>query len=1085
MIPFKNLIGLAILFNIALSEIAFSQSNFYTFKITEPGVYQITAEEAKKLGASTIEEVAIFGYPGMLPQKLDQSQLSLQEIPSLILNGSKYFYLEGPHVFQENEEIGWEYKHHLYSDSLSYVIHVSHQGKLLEEQEIKGTPKDNEEILFQLKAFKGEEKNILNSGREWYSEPIFPGSSKTISVFTDSGHPEKWKLFGKLMASSVSNSIITVLADDKPIYELPIDAIPTSTYGAKGKEEFIYTEFTPTENRLERIRFPFQSADLNAMAYWNYIAVAIPFSSFDLAPGIYYHWKNSSYSIKTYSNLQYWDVSNFYHPVRIKESDKISISSKKLAVFNPSEAPKLLRQKLIPVSIKENLGSPSLLIITTDEFSFAANKLKSHKTNLGINTEVVFLKDIYNSFSYGNKDITGIRNFIAKIYQESKSLKNVLILGKGTFDYKGKLGGRPNIVPTYSSRNSLDPLKSYSSDDYYALIDFGQGMWEETLAGDESLQIGIGRLPIINKEEANLVVDKIINYENSSQQGFWKKDISFFADDGDKSVHMQHAESFSSYLNQNNPEIHQNKLYLDRFEQTSAGESQTSFSVKDALQKTLDDGTLILNYIGHGNESTLTHEEVFQVKDIENWPVQKKLALWVTATCEFGRHDNPFLRSAAEELLIAPNKGAIGLLSTGRPVFSNVNFSLNQSFIRSVFQSENGIYQDLGEIYKQTKNQSLNGSLNRNFSLIGDPSLKLANPELSIEVTSIQDKEGNSLENIHRTKEVILEALLIDPLTGATQFGFEGTYELEILGKPVETETLGDENNPFSFSEDKTVLFRGSGIVSEGEIKSTFILPKGIDEAEISGKIRLSAQESKVNGFEAFGYSSAIISNESGDIIDSEGPAIEVFANGTAIQKQSFPSKSLNMELVFEDSSGIDISGQFAGRNILIQVNNGEEINLNQDFVASDNSYKKGQVSFFLTGLEEGKNQILIQAWDNLGNQSILSLEILIEGSERFRILNYQTYPNPTNDVSNFVLEHNRPGENIQMTISVFQTTGQAIYSDSFRLINAAAKIEDISWIFLQNQTKYPAKGTYIYKITLQTETDNSMAVASGQIVIK
>ena len=105
----------------------------------------------------------------------------------------------------------------------------------------------------------------------------------------------------------------------------------------------------------------------------------------------------------------------------------------------------------------------------------------------------------------------------------------------------------------------------------------------------------------------------------------------------------------------------------------------------------------------------------------------------MTATCEFGRNDSPFMRSAAEELLIAPNKGAIGLLTTGRPVFSSVNFSLNEAFIEEVFRLENGQAQDLGSILRNNKNKSQNGSQNRNYSLWADHSMKLDAHEFKIE----------------------------------------------------------------------------------------------------------------------------------------------------------------------------------------------------------------------------------------------------------------------------------------------------------------------------------------------------------------
>src|SRR5690606_2887043 len=108
-----------------------------------------------------------------------------------------------------------------------------------------------------------------------------------------------------------------------------------------------------------------------------------------------------------------------------------------------------------------------------------------------------------------------IRNFLAFHYHRGNQLKNVLFLGKGTYDYKNKLGGRPNLVPTYSSRSSLNPLTTYSSDDYFGFINFGEGVWEETNQGDLRLSIGVGRLPVINSREARNVVDKIVQYEST------------------------------------------------------------------------------------------------------------------------------------------------------------------------------------------------------------------------------------------------------------------------------------------------------------------------------------------------------------------------------------------------------------------------------------------------------------------------------------------------------------------------------------------------------------------------------------------
>src|SRR5690606_35756156 len=169
-------------------------------------------------------------------------------------------------------------------------------------------------------------------------------------------------------------------------------------------------------------------------------------------------------------------------------------------------------------------------------------------------------------------------------------------------------------------------------------------------------------------------------------------------------VHLNDSELLANYLSENHPELELEKLYLDDFEQVNTASIQKSPLAKEKFETLLDSSLLMVNYIGHGSETTLMAEELFTVSDLNNWRENAKLPVFITATCEFGRHDSPFIRSGAEELLIAEKKGAIALLTTGRPVFSNINFSLNQAFIKSLLEKEDGHYLSLGEIFKRTKN---------------------------------------------------------------------------------------------------------------------------------------------------------------------------------------------------------------------------------------------------------------------------------------------------------------------------------------------------------------------------------------------
>ncbi len=1064
---------------------ATAQNQYFKFKVSKEGVYKISPSQAQQAGAQNLNQLAIFGYPGMLPQLLDSSNLALQEIPGLEKDGNLYFYLAGPHQVFKNETGQFDYSHHYFSDSLSFLIGVKNNPKRISSTQAS-SGNSGPTTLYSWQSIKEEENNLLNSGRTWYSKPVSPGGLKGFSIRAVSTSSSLWRLIGTMMGQSVGTSEISLKADELEIFKSEITPIPNSTYGVKGREIPVAIDFKPAENKIERLVISYQSSDQNGAGYLDELSIGIPFSSQNLSEGTYFSELPSTFSLSLNSQLSAWDISDFHEPKALDISTGNQVKSDKLVVFNPSDVKSIT--DLIPVEnqLRAQSSWPELLIIAPKILESAAEKLRIHKISLGIYAEVALLPDIYDAFGYGNPDLNAIRNFIGWQFHQGKSLKNVLILGKGTFDYKAKLGGRPNLVPIYTSRNSLNPLTTFSSDDYYGLIDWGQGEWEESRDGDELMQIGVGRLPVINAQEALIVVDKIIQYETNPKQGDWKRSVTLFADDADNNIHLRDSEVHADYLKENHSEYLQNKLYLDRFEQLSSGSTQTSPEAKSALEKTLEEGTLLVNYIGHGNETTLTAEEVFLVSDIPNWANQEQLALWMTATCEFGRHDSPFIRSAAEELLIAPNKGAIGLLTTGRPVFSSVNFLLNEVFIKEVFRSVDGKNQDLGSIFKNTKNGSLNGALNRNFSLLGDPSMKLTAPEYKIRLTSLEDpKTRQKLDTLSSLQEVQFNAEVIDPETGNKINNFNGTYEIELRDKPSTSKTLGDESSTAEFEEEKILLFRGSGSIVNGSMTGRLIIPKNIDFNFGEGSIRILGA-SKDIPWEAFGFEKPIIGGISENIPeDKTGPEIKATFEGKNSESLIFPSTSIFVESNLSDLSGINISELGIGQELSIQVNENGPILVSEKFTALNGNFQEGSFSIQISGLKEGKNVVTIRAWDNLGNGSLFSQEIIVEGSDRLQILKQKTYPNPAESESNFEITHNRPGENLVADLSVYDTNGQILFSESFRFVKAEAEISGLSWLFSQSQTKYPAKGTYIYKLSLQSEADNSVATTSGKIVIK
>ena len=1051
-------------------------AQFFETKVTESRIYRLSLSEAQKMGFKDFSDVSFYGYPGMLPQKLDSVQLQLQEIPALQQGNYLYVYLQGPHSILWRDQEAPQYIHHIYEDTLSYLIGKKTNPKRIQSFTLEGLNIQENPFLYRFFTHKEEKTNILNSGKSWYSNPIRQGQSLNINfgIKSESGKP--WLVRGKVMGQSQSTASMRVLTGDQLLQEVQFTPIPNTTYGLKGDEKPIGFEFLPIGGQLAQLRFTFQGT---GSGYLEHVIVGVPYSQPEWKNGIFESERIQEIPLPSHQLV--WEISDFHQPKNFSGTAGIG---KKWAIFSESSVADLSIFGMKNLGLRQNSKASELLILAPSQLLFSASRLQAHKESLGISTEVVNLQEIYHSFGYGNSDLTAVRNYIAWKYHPSKTLKNVLILGKGTFDYKGKLGGRPNLVPVYTSDNSLNPLTTYSSDDYLALIDWGQGEWEESRDGDELLQIGVGRIPVINGAEATIVVDKIIRYETQSLFGTWNRNLTFLADDGDNNIHLRDGESLSTYLEENHPDFLLQKLYLDRFEQEDLGSSQASPQAKKELQKVLEEGTLLLNFIGHGNETTLTAEEIFKVADLQDWPEMEVLPVWMTATCEFGRFDNPFLRSAAEELLIAKNKGALALLSTGRPVFSSVNFSLNSAFVQQVFNRENDQFQDLGSIYKNTKNNSQNGSLNRNFSLLGDPSLRLALPELNVEILELKSSDGLETDSLKANQEITLIAEIQDPLTHARIVGFEGEYLIEVYDKPEIHKTLGNESNPVSFPEESNRIFKGTGEVKNGVLESRFWIGKTIDLKLGEGKIRILAH-SHTKASAGMGIKSILIGEENPIISsDLEGPEIEVKINNQE-GPYLFSSQSVPIDLRFQDQSGVNSSSMDPQQLLSIQINENAPEYIGNLYVADNGDYKTGSLSTRANGLKEGFNTVTFRAWDNVGNGSEHKVPIEVRGSNQLKILSHKVYPNPSSEIAYFELTHNRPGETLLLKIDLYSLGGEILFSESFRYVKAKEKIENLTWKFFQSRTKYPAKGTYIYKLTLLTETDIASDHVSGKLVIE
>jgi hypothetical protein len=117
-----------------------AQQQYYKFKIAKGGIYHLTDTQAKQVGASSISEISIFGYPGVLPQKLDSANLGLQEIAAKEENGKLFFYLSDPYNSSYDSKGEVHYTPNLFSDSSKPKADKHHKRNRHESESKRSLP---------------------------------------------------------------------------------------------------------------------------------------------------------------------------------------------------------------------------------------------------------------------------------------------------------------------------------------------------------------------------------------------------------------------------------------------------------------------------------------------------------------------------------------------------------------------------------------------------------------------------------------------------------------------------------------------------------------------------------------------------------------------------------------------------------------------------------------------------------------------------------------------------------------------------------------------------------------------------------
>ena len=1123
-----------------VSSSILSSGEWIKISIAENGIYKVDFSFLQKSGLITNEvnpnEIKLFGNGGgMLPLSNNDFRYDdLQENAIQIFdNDSNGLFNNGDYfLFYGSEQNTWKWnntdkkfthKKNLFSDSTYYFITVNNNGigkRIQNIPSLTGTPSTRTVNQFIDCAFhEKDEYNFIKSGRNWYGDAFDVDINQTFDFNFPNLLPGIVKITSAVISRTSTNTFTTskfsINYNGSTILNQSISNVGTNYTDDFARSSTLSTSFVANNDNisLNYIYTPYNSSstgwidyiELNAIRRLANINSNMLFRDVDTVN------QNaiSQYSITNINNEKIWNISDvtnvsnqqydLNNSTAVFHSNTQLNNVKSYFIFNDNyKTPSLIGS--VKNQNLHGLPQSDFLIVTNSEFLSEAERLANfRRTNDGMKVAVATTEEIFNEFSSGSQDVAAIRDFVKMFYDRSVTLgtppKYVLLFGDGSYDPKNRIGGNTNYLTTFQSENSISLIGSYTSDDFFGMLDVNEG----TLTGAELIDVGIGRIPVRDITDARLMVDKIITYEtpgntssvascasnSSSRFGDWRNVLCFVADDQDRNLHFRQSERIASTVSANNQVYNIDKIVSDAYEQQSTPGGQRYPEVNEAINKRIEKGAFLINYTGHGGELGWSAESILNIDMINSWSNLNSMPAFITATCEFSRFDDP-KRTAAGELVLLNNKGGgICLFTTVRLAFALDNEVINGDLLKYMFTPINGSMPRTGDIQRLAK---IENPGNRNVTLLGDPSIRLAYPTLKV-ITEEIKQDGIVSDTLKALSKVTIKGKVTDK-NNVLQSNYNGTVYTTIFDKEKKIYNLvndvsgNDVSLPDSFLLRKNIIYRGKSSVTNGEFTCSFIVPKDINYQFGIGRLSYYVHDetSDGNGFDEGVVIGGISAN---GINDQDGPSINLYLNDENFTAGGLTSENPIIYARLADSSGINTVGNGIGHDITALIDNNQQsvLVLNDYYESELNSYQKGIVKYKLSELSEGPHTLTLKAWDINGNSSTSNTDFVVSNSSTLALDHVLNYPNPFTTNTSFFFEHNKPCTGMTIQVQIFTVSGKLIRTLSDYQICDGYRNNPLTWDGKDDFGDKIGQGAYIYRLKIRT-ADGETAEKIEKLVI-
>ena len=1043
-----------------------SSGRWVKMRVASTGIYQLTESFIQQAGFTNINKVKVYGYGGALqPEYLTADYLmatdDLQEVPTCPVGGRRLFHAVGPVTWDSsNQRVRNSYSEYGYY----FLTESDAEPKTLSETDFLAAYyplADDYNTLYEVDDYAW-----YHGGRNLYdATEIAAGSSKQYTV-PATGTSAEGKMTVVLSAYGATTATVSLNGS-----ELKPDGASSATISI------------PASGSYEHMRTVSRTFTVSNLSASNTVVISTGSSS------------------------------------GTTRLDYISIHSN-----SPKAAPDLTQSYAAPEVVGQitnqdyhaaSAADMVIVVPTSQKLLAQAQRLKTlHEQYDGLRVQIALADELFNEFSSGTPDANAYRRYMKMLYDRAATdadmPRYLLLFGDGAWDNRMLCSEWANESPDdfllcYESDNSYSATSCYVSDDYFCVLDDNEG---GNLLTNDIADVAVGRIPARTADEATIAVDKIEAYLKNQQAGAWQNMVCFMGDDGNDNKHMMDADSVATMVEQLYPTLQVKRIMWDAYTRVSSSTGNSYPDVTRLIRQQMQQGALMMNYAGHGRADAISHEYVLRLNDF-TLSSNMRLPLWLTASCDIMPFDGQE-ENIGETAFFNQKGGAIAFYGTTRTVYQPENKLMNLAFTRNVLSRDaQGKAMPIGEAARLAKKELMtegiityvNGrpvyttdrTANKlQYTLLGDPALRLAMPTLPISIDSINGTpvSGDSAPTL--TLKAGSKATIsghVADADGNRATGFNGKLTAtvrdaleEIVCKLNDT---SEANVPFVYYDRPNTVFNGTDSVRQGRFSFTFAVPKDISYSDAEGLVNLYAVSTDKTQ-EASGIYNQFRFNGSAETgTDNSGPSIYCYLNSTAFVNGGSVNPTPYFVAELSDEDGINATGSGIGHDLqlIIDGDMAKTYSLNDYFQYDFGSYTRGTVGYSIPQLSYGEHKLLFRAWDILNNSSTAELTFNVAQGLEPTFYDVECTHNPATTNTSFRILHDRTGCSMDVVLDVFDISGRHLWTYAESGVSTD-NTYTIDWDLTVDGGRRLQTGVYLYRLRISSDGSSYASKAKKLIVL-